>query len=495
MTPTKTECSAERYSFGQVERRQVVADFSGGQLTSDGGLILVAEVDRRCRISERVAACFTDHREPGRVQHELQDLVAQRLYGLVQGYEDLNDHELLRHDPMFGIAVGKLSREHERCAPLAGKSTLNRLEQAMHGEVDVSDQRYVKVCLNPKQMETLLVGIFLEQQGKEPKQIILDLDVSNDPIHGNQEQGYFNGYYDQVCYAPLFIFSGRHLLAAKLRPSNVDPAAGALEELQRIIGQIRGQWPNVVIVVRGDSAYGRDDIMSWCESQAQVEYVLAHASNERLRTMTWGLEQRAKAAYQTQREEIASTLEDLVATPADLKAELDALVPPQVWYQSLCYRTLNSWSCERRVVCKLTYDGNGARRHVVVTSFPSEKLSPKTLHTDYYCPRGEMENRIKEHQLDLFSDRTSTHEFESNQLRLWWSSFAYVLMQSLRHYGLANSELADAQLGTIRLKLLKVGAQIRISVRRVLMALSSAWTGQAIFHLVYQRLQHLPQSG
>lgn len=495
MTPTKTECSAERYSFGQVERRQVVADFSGGQLTSDGGLILVAEVDRRCRISERVAACFTDHREPGRVQHELQDLVAQRLYGLVQGYEDLNDHELLRHDPMFGIAVGKLSREHERCAPLAGKSTLNRLEQAMHGEVDVSDQRYVKVCLNPKQMETLLVGIFLEQQGKEPKQIILDLDVSNDPIHGNQEQGFFNGYYDQVCYAPLFIFSGRHLLAAKLRPSNVDPAAGALEELQRIIGQIRGQWPNVVIVVRGDSAYGRDDIMSWCESQAQVEYVLAHASNERLRTMTWGLEQRAKAAYQTQREEIASTLEDLVATPADLKAELDALVPPQVWYQSLCYRTLNSWSCERRVVCKLTYDGNGARRHVVVTSFPSEKLSPKTLHTDYYCPRGEMENRIKEHQLDLFSDRTSTHEFESNQLRLWWSSFAYVLMQSLRHYGLANSELADAQLGTIRLKLLKVGAQIRISVRRVLMALSSAWTGQAIFHLVYQRLQHLPQSG
>jgi Transposase DDE domain group 1 len=494
MTPTKTECSAERYSFGQVERRQVVADFSGGQLTSDGGLILVSEVDRRCRISERVAACFTDHREPGRVQHELQDLVAQRLYGLVQGYEDLNDHDLLRQDPMFGIAVGKLSSKHERCAPLAGKSTLNRLEQAMHGEIDVSGQRYIKVCLNPKQMETLLVELFLEQEGKEPQQIILDLDVSNDPIHGNQEQGYFNGYYDQVCYAPLFIFSGRHLLAAKLRPSNVDPAAGALEELQRIMAQIRAQWPNVVMVVRGDSAYGRDDIMRWCESQKQVEYVLAHASNERLRTMTWGLEQRAKAAYQTQREEIASTLEGLVATPADLKAELDALVPPQVWYQSLCYRTLNSWSCERRVVCKLTYDGNGARRHVVVTSFSNEKLSPKTLHTDYYCPRGEMENRIKEHQLDLFSDRTSTHEFESNQLRLWWSSFAYVLMQSLRHYGLANSELADAQLGTIRLKLLKVGAQIRISVRRVLMALSSAWTGQGIFHLVYQRLQKLPQS-
>lgn len=495
MTPTKTECSAETYSFGQLERRHVIADFSGGQLSTDGGLILVAEMDRRCRITERVAACFTDHREPGRVQHELQDLVVQRLYGLVQGYEDLNDHEQLRYDPMFGIAVGKLSSEHERCAPLAGKSTLNRLEQAMHGEVDVSEQRYIKVCLNPHQMEALLVDIFLEQEGKEPKQIILDLDVSHDPIHGNQEQGFFNGYYDQVCYAPLFIFCGRHLLAAKLRPSNVDPAQGALEELQRIITQIRGQWPNVVIVVRGDSAYGRDDIMSWCESQQKVQYVLAHPSNERLQKMSWGLEQRAKAAYQKQRDTLARTLEGLVATPAALKAELDALVPPQVWYQSLTYQTLNSWSCERRVVCKLTYDGNGVRRHFVVTSFSSEKLSPGALHTDYYCPRGEMENRIKEHQLDLFSERTSTHEFESNQLRLWWSSFAYVLMQSLRHYGLAKSELADAQLGTIRLKLLKVGVQIRLSVRRVLMALSSTWAGQGLFHHVYQRLQQLPQSG
>jgi hypothetical protein len=494
MTPTKTECSAETYSFGQLNRRQVVADFSGGHLSSDGGLILVAEVDRFYRISERVAECFEDYRDPARVQHSLSDLIAQRLYGLVQGYEDLNDHDWLRHDLMFGIAVGKLESEHERCAALAGKSTLNRLEQAMHGEVDVSDQRYVKVCLNPKQMESLLVEIFLEQSLQAPKQIILDLDVSDDPVHGNQEQAFFNGYYDQVCYAPLFIFCGRHLLAAKLRPSNVDPAQGALEELQRIIAQIRGQWKDVEIVVRGDSAYGRDDIMKWCESQQRVEYVLAHASNERLRTMTWGLEQRAKAAYQKQRETLASTLEG-VATPAEMKADLDALVPPQVWYQSLSYQTLESWSSQRRVVCKLTYDGSGARRHFVVTSFSTEQLSPGKLHSDYYCPRGEMENRIKEHQLDLFSDRTSTHEFESNQLRLWWSSFAYGLMQSLRQYGLAKSELADAQLGTIRLKLLKVGAQIRLSVRRVVIAFSSAWAGQGLFHQVYQQLQQLPRPG
>jgi hypothetical protein len=495
MTPTKTECSAQTYSFGQLERRQVVADFSGGQITSDGGLILVAEIDRRYQISERVAACFTDQREPGRVQHELSDLVAQRLYGLVQGYEDLNDHEQLRHDPMFGIAVGKLESEHPRCAPLAGKSTLNRLEQAMHVETDLSGQRYVKFCVNPGPMESLLVQLFIEQQGKEPKQIILDMDVSDDPVHGNQEQTFFNGYYDHECYAPLFIFCGRHLLAAKLRPSNVDPADGALAELQRIIAQIRAQWPAVVIVVRGDSAYGRDDIMSWCESQEKVEYVLAHASNERLQKLTWGLEQRAKAAYEQQRQDIASTLEGLVATPAELKAELDALVPPQVWYQSLVYRTLESWSIERRVVCKLTYDANGARRHFVVSSFSQEHLSPGKLHADYYCPRGEMENRIKEHQLDLFSDRTSTHDFESNQLRLWFSSFAYVLMQALRQHGLPGTEFADAQLGTIRLKLLKVGAQIRLSVRRVVIAFSSAWAAQSLFHRVYQRLQRLPQSG
>ena len=495
MTPTKTECTAKPYAFGQLKRRQVVADFSGGQITTDGGLILVAQVDKHYRISERLAACFGDHRDPTRVQHELSDLIAQRLYGLVQGYEDLNDHEQLRHDPMFGIAVGKLESEHPRCAPLAGKSTLNRLEQAMHVEGDLSEQRYVKFRVKPSEMESLLVEIFIEQQDKEPKQIILDLDVSDDPVHGTQEQAFFNGYYDHECYAPLFIFCGRHLLAAKLRPSNVDPAAGALEELQSIIAQIRRHWAEVVIVVRGDSAYGRDDIMSWCESQTKVEYVLAYPSNERLRKVTWGLEQRAKAAYEQQRQQIEQTLSPLVATASDLQAELDALVPPQIWYQSLDYRSTGSWSCERRMVCKLTYDGKGARRHCVVTSFSSQQLSPGKLHADYYCPRGEMENRLKEHQLDLFSDRTSTHAFESNQLRLWFSSFAYVLMQSIRQHALARTELADAQLGTIRLKLLKVGAQIRFSVRRVVIAFSSAWVGQSLFHQVYQQLQQLPQPG
>lgn len=494
MTPTKTECSAETYSFGQLDRRQVVAAFSGGTITSDGGLILVAQIDQHYRISERVAACFADQRDPSRVQHELSDLIAQRLYGLVQGYEDLNDHDQLRHDPMFGIAVGKLESEHPRCAPLAGKSTLNRLEQAMHVAGDLSGERYVKFQVKPTAMESLLVKVFIEQQGREPKQIILDMDVSDDPVHGTQEQAFFNGYYDHECYAPLFIFCGRHLLAAKLRPSDVDPAAGALEELQRIITQIRTHWAEVVILVRGDSAYGRDDIMRWCESQAQVEYVLAYPSNERLRTLSWGVEQRAQAAYEQQRQQIASTLAPLIA-PTELPAALDALVPPQIWYQSLTYRTLDSWSCSRRVICKLTYDAKGARRHFVVTSFSTAQVSAGTLHADYYCPRGEMENRIKEHQLDLFSDRTSTHEFESNQLRLWFSSFAYVLMQALRQQVLAHTELVDAQLGTIRLKLLKIGAQIRVTCRRVVIAFSSAWPSQSLFHRIYQQLQQLPHPG
>jgi hypothetical protein len=264
--------------------------------------------------------------------------------------------------------------------------------------------------------------------------------------------------------------------------------------LQRIITQIRTHWAEVVIIVRGDSAYGRDDIMRWCESQPQVEYVLAYPSNERLRTLTWGVEQRAKAAYEQQRQQIASTLAPLI-TSTDLQSELDSLVPPQVWYQSLTYRTLDSWSCSRRVICKLTYDAKGARRHFVVTSFSTTEISAGTLHADYYCPRGEMENRIKEHQLDLFSDRTSTHDFESNQLRLWFSSFAYILMQALRQQVLAHTELADAQLGTIRLKLLKIGAQIRVTCRRVVIAFSSAWPSQSLFHRIYQQLQQLPKTG
>lgn len=496
MTPTQTECNLPSYEFGRLSKRKIVADFSGGDLTSDGGLLLIREIDALYGISEGLASCFTDHRDASRVQHELTTLIAQRLYGLVQGYEDLNDHEDLRHDRLFGVVLGQLESQHPRCAPLAGKSTLNRLEQAMHVTSDLSDSRYVKMSLNPSAVEALLVELFIKQQEKAPKQLILDMDVTDDPTHGTQEGSAFNGYYHHECYTPLLIFCGRHLLSSKLREANVDPAAGALEELQRIVAQLRVHWPEVKILVRGDSAYSREDIMLWCEGEPQVEFVLAHSSNSRLRQLTWHLEERAKTAYEAQRQEVAASLEPLLGqTPAQLEAELNRLVPPEVRYQSLSYQTIDSWSRERRLVCKLTYDGNGPRRHFVVTSFSVKQVHPAHLHRDYYCPRGEMENRIKEHQLDLFSDRTSTHDFESNQLRLWFSSFAYVLMQALRLKALVNTELADAQFGTIRRKLLKLGAQVRISVRRILVAFGSASPIQAIFQAAYRQVQQLPRPG
>ena len=238
MTPTKTECNSNRYLFGQLDHRQVVVDFSGGQLITDGGLILIAQIDQHYRISERLAMCFHDQREPDRVRHPVNALLAQRLYGLVQGYEDINDHDELRYDPMFGIAIGKLESSYTGSAPLSGKSTLNRLEQAFHVSRDLSDQRYIKMTLEPALVERLLVELFIEQMKQPPKQIILDMDVTDDPIHGEQEQAFFNGYYDHKCYAPLLIFSGRHLLWSQLRASNVDPATGALRALQRIIAQI-----------------------------------------------------------------------------------------------------------------------------------------------------------------------------------------------------------------------------------------------------------------
>lgn len=489
-----TECTARTYSFDKLGRRQVIADFSGGAITTDGGLVLVAAIDQRTRVSERVAACFSDQRQPHRVQHKMEDLVAQRLYGLVQGYEDVNDHDVLRHDPMLGIALGKVDPIEQMPQVLAGKSTLNRLEQAMHIEQDLSDERYVKFSVRPPQMEQLLVELALEQMGSEPKQMILDIDVTDDGVHGEQVGAFFNPYYGHTCYAPVFIFCGRHLLVAKLRASNVDPAAEALPELQRVISQIRQRWKQVEIVVRGDSAYSREDLMSWCEAQARVHYVLAQASNPVLQSLTWGLEQRAKAAYEQQRQQVERRLEPLLGDD-QWQQHLDAVVPPQVWYQSLSYQTQGSWSVPRRLVCKLTYDANGARRHFVVTSFSTQTVSPARLHAQFYCPRGEMENRLKEHQLDLFSDRTSAHEFESNQLRLWFSSFAYVLMQSLRQFCLEGTELAQAQCGTIRLKLLKVAAQVRITVRRVVIAFSSTWMGQTQFHHAYQRLQQFPRPG
>ena len=475
MTPTNTECSGKPFVVDRIDKRKVVVDFDGGHLSHDGGLALVAAVDRHFGISAKFAECFSDHRDPCRVQHRVEHLLSQRLYGLVQGYEDLNDHDDLRHDLSFCAAVGKLESNHARCAPLSGKSTLNRFEGSPHYERE-KPGRYVRISRKPEAIEQTFLDLFFKLSAPYPKELILDLDVTDDATHGNQIDSFFNGYYHHECYAPMLVFCGHHLLAAQLRPSNVDPAQGALEQLQRIIPKLKERWPDVKIIVRGDSAYGREDIMSWCEAQPMVDYVLGLAGNRVLERMSQPLEAKAKAEF-----ERCSSIEPPLPTTA--------------WYRTLYYRTQSSWTRRRRVVGKITYSEAGPKRHYVVTSIPASQMPPSDLHQHLYCPRGDMENRIKEHQLSLFSDRTSTHTFESNQLRLWFSSMAYVLMHAIRQHLLCGTALAKAQLGTIRLKLLKLAAHIRLSVSRVHIALASHEPFPDLLELLYFRLTQLPRPG
>lgn len=494
MTPTSTQCIPELFTFGRVESRQVIVNFKGGTVTSDAGLTLIAALDQKRQITSRFSACFQDYRDPKRVEHSLETLIAQRVYGLVQGYEDLNDHELLRHDPMFALALGKLSASKTVGAPMAGKSTLNRIEHCPETVTNRKESRYHRIGHNPKAMEELFVELFLESYSKPPRQVVLDLDVTDDQVHGNQEQAFFNTYYGGVCYAPLYIFCGHHLLAAKLRPSNVDPADGAEDELQRVIGLIRQRWKQTHILVRGDSAYSRDEIMSWCESQQGVDYVFGLATNSQLRMRASDVIAKAKADYEKRLTPVTSLMEELFSPDEDLTVA-EEFVPEALWYRSLSYKTQNSWSHARRVVTKVACDSQGLKMRFVVTSLPAAKFPPGKLYTNKYCPRGEMENRIKEQQLELFSDRTSTHTFEGNQLRLWFSAVAYVLMQAFRQQCLARTPLATAQIGTIRTLLLKLGARVLISVRRFLISISSSCPYQDIFAIAYQRIQALPAPG
>jgi hypothetical protein len=494
MTPTSTDCIPEQFKFKRVESRQVIVNFKGGTVTSDAGLTLIADLDQKLKITSQLAACFQDYRQQNRVEHSLESLVAQRVYGLVQGYEDLNDHDQLRNDPMFALAVGKIIGEGTQPVILAGKSTLNRLEHCPETETNRVESRYHRIGHNTTAIEKLFVEWFLESYTKRPRTIVLDLDVTDDQVHGEQEGAFFNTYYDGVCYAPLYIFCGKHLLVAKLRPSNVDPADGALEELKRVIEQIRSRWPDVGILVRGDSAYARSEIMQWCESQIGVDYVFGLSKNARLMRMTLETQRQARARYEHTLQTVESFLETLFHPDEELK-QVENLVLPCVLYRSLNYQTEKSWNRYRRVVSKVESSHTGVNVRFVVTSIPTDKVPPGELYTQKYCPRGEMENRFKEQQLELFSDRTSTHTFEGNQLRLWFSSVAYVLMNALPERCLASTDLRCAQVGTIRTKLLKLGARLLVSVRRVLVSISSGCPYQAIFATAYHCLQTLPNPG
>jgi hypothetical protein len=421
----------------------VVAAFDGGAISSNAGALLLGATDRAIGLMGRFASCFEDTRRQELIEHEVVTLVAQRVFGIALGYEDLNDHDQLRHDPVLAVLAGKLAARRENCAPLAGKSTLNRLELSR-----LEATRYHKISHNPIAIKRLFVEQFLEAHARAPGVIVLDLDATDDPVHGEQEGRFFHGYYDCYCYLPLYVFCGHHLLAAKLRPASVDAAAGAVEEVSRIVKQIRHRWPNVRIVLRADSGFARDELMAWCEASG-VEFVFGLQQNERL-------------------------IEEIKGELARAEAKSRRTGKPARYFREFKYRTRRSWSRERRVVGKAEVTQGEANPRFVVTSLKRAECGPKYLYEKIYCARGDMENRIKECQLDLYADRTSTATLRANQLRLWFASMAYVMLCGLRRLGLQNTPLAKASCGTIRLKLLKIGALVRTSVRRIKIAMASS---------------------
>jgi hypothetical protein len=450
-----TECNQSEFEFQAHFSRRVVAGFDGGAMTSDGGALLLRETDRRLNLLPRLAECFLDGRSPLLVKHPVAQLVAQRVYGLALGYEDLNDHEQLRQDPLLRVLAGKPEMDE----PLAGKSTLNRLELS-----DGTRNRYKKITYWKDAIDELFVDVFLEAFEQAPEEIVLDLDTTDLELHGGQEGRFFHGYYDEYCYLPLYIFCGEHVLCARLRQANIDAAAGSLKEVERVVQQIRARWPAVQITLRGDSGFCRDELMDWCERQQKVYYVFGMARNERLRRII--APQLAQAAVEYQR----------THKPARVFAEFSHET------------TTGSWSRPRRVVAKAEHIDGKENPRYVVTSLAAQDWPPQKLYEELYCARGDMENRIKE-QFHLFADRVSTETMRANQLRVYLSAMAYTLVWGLRRLGLKATELAQAQAATIRTKLFKIGALVRVSVRRVWLSMASSYPWQGVFQQVWSNLR------
>jgi hypothetical protein len=452
-----TECSADLFGFAPVEGRAVVAAFDGGAVTTDAGALLLGAADRAIGLVDRFAGCFRDVRCQELIEHEVRTLVGQRVFGLALGYEDLSDHDELRHDPVMATLAGKLAARRRDCAPVAGKSTLNRLELSRPVAT-----RYHKISHDPAAIEALFVTLFLEAHRRPPKQIVLDLDATDDPLHGHQEGRFFHGYYDCYCYLPLYVFCGRHLLAAKLRRSNIDGAAGAVEEVERIVARIRAAWPRVRILLRADSGFARDALMAWCEA-SRVDYLFGLARNDRL-------------------------VDEISGELAEAAAESRRTGKPARRFKDFMWTTLDSWSRRRRVVAKAEHTPGKDNPRFVVTSLGRDEANARHLYEKVYCARGEMENRIKECQGDLFADRTSTATMAANQLRLWFASMSYVLVSALRRIGLRHTQFAQATCGTIRRALLKLGALVKISVRRIKLAMASACPWQHEWRLAHALL-------
>jgi len=450
-----TECSETVFPFAGHFSRAVVARFDGGAISSDGGALLLRETDARLKLISRLADCFEDRRNPWFTEHSVKELLAQRVYGLALGYEDLNDHDQLRADPLLAILAGKREAGQEL---LAGKSTLNRLELSTE-----QPDRYKKISYRQEKIDELLVALSIEAQEGRPDCIVLDLDTTDLPLHGHQEGRFFHGYYDSYCYLPLYIFWGERLMCARLKTADQDASAGSRAEVARIVRQLRKAWPGVRIMLRADSGFCRDELMSWCEQEG-VDYVFGLARNERLR----------------------KKIQSEMVTVALLEAETGK--PARLFTEFLYKTKTGTWSRERRVVAKAEHLADKENPRFVVTSLSAQEWPAQRLYEELYCERGEMENRIKE-QLSLFSDRVSTEHLRSNQLRVYLSGMAYVLLQGLRRLGLKGTEWAHAQVGTIRLRLLKIGAQIRITARKVWVSLASGFPWKAMFARVCANLR------
>jgi hypothetical protein len=467
-----TQCTPTQLEFRALGNREVVGRFDGGSITSDAGGLLLRETEKRTAILSGFAKCFEDLRDPKLIEHTVAEMVAQRVYGLALGYEDLNDHDDLRRDPLLAVLVGKEDpegegriRQQDKGKAMAGKSTLNRLELTP-AEPTAADLRYKKIIMKPEEIDRLFVDVFLQAHAEPPEQIVLDVDATDDPLHGKQEGGFFHGYYMNYCYLPLYIFCGEFLLCARLRPSNIDASEGTVDELERIVGQIRSAWPGVKITVRGDSGFCRDSIMSWCEAR-QIDYVFGLAKNERLKAMITAELEQAQQLYEEMQKAVRV-------------------------FKDFRYETLDSWARERRVIAKAEHLDKGANPRFVVTSIDTQAMDGQTLYERLYCARGDMENRIKEQQLWLFADRTSAGRMRANQLRLYFSSIAYLLMQALRRLGLQGTEMVAAQCNTIRLKLLKVGAQVKVTVRKVWISLAGGYPYVDLFKNVHGNLLTVP---
>lgn len=448
-----TECNQSNFGFETSGRREIVARFDGGTISSDGGAFLLRQTDKRLNLLPRLAEHFLDGRNQNLVEHSIAEMLAQRIYGLALGYEDINDHEQLRKDPVFGILAGR----EELDAPLAGKSTLNRMEMGAGAK-----DRYKKITFWKEGIDELLVKVFIEAHPTTPSEIVLDADTTDLPLHGKQEGRFFHGYYGNYCYLPLYIFCGEHILCARLREAHHDAAFGSVEEIRRIVAQLRAAWPEVKIIVRGDSGFCRNELMSWCESN-RVDFVLGLARNQRLRRIIG-----AEMHQATQRW-------NQTGKPARVFSEF-------------AYQTRRGWECERRVVAKAEHIAGKENPRFVVTSLAREDWEAGRLYEELYCGRGDMENRIKE-QFSLFASRVSAESLRANQMRLYLSTMAYILVSGLRRLGLNGTELAQAQVSTIRTKLLKIGAQIRVSVRKVWISMASSYPWQGLYQQVWTNLR------